>query len=196
MLTVLAVLGWVILAFVVMLVLIAFSQMHIRIILRSNERAQLMFELRLFSARLPSILRIAKILSAQESKPVTPAPEAIITRNRANGFRIRSALSRRFTAHLRDVPTVVVDTLSGIHLDRISLRAQVGLTDPADTGRLYGLLCPFKYAIVSDRLDVDMTPDFAKAGFEGNAELSLHFVPARLAWPTIRFASRVIMAPS
>ena len=67
-----------------------------------------------------------------------------------------------------------------VHVCRVVLR--VGLGDPAATGVLYGRLAPLaavRWALPA-RAVLIVTPDFDQAVFEGEGELALSLVPARL----------------
>ena len=196
MLTVLALVGWALLFLLVVMVLIIFSQIHLRIILRSHDKVQLLFELRLFSAGLPCILRITKTINPKDIPEVASDSTRSDKSKRSSWRRKGRHFTRGVARKIYDVPAVIGDTLSEIHLDRVVVRARIGLNDPAHTGQLCGALCPIMYGSSSDRFVIDVTPEFTTVGFAGDAELSFHFVPAKLAWPTVRFASFALVTPS
>lgn len=196
MLTILALVGWALLFLLVVIVLIIFSQIHLRITFRSHDRAQFLFELRLFSGSLPCILRIAKTFDAKDIPQAVSDSTRSDKSKRSSGRRRGRHLPRGVARQIRDVPAVIEDTLSVIHLDRVVVRGRIGLDDPADTGQLCGVLYPLMYGSTSDRFVIEVTPEFTTVGFEGDAELSFHFVPVRLAWPTVRLASFALVAPS
>lgn len=55
------------------------------------------------------------------------------------------------------------DTLRQIHVRQLYLRLILGLDDPADTGRLYGVLVPtLVQATRWSRLDLQVQPDFSR----------------------------------
>ena len=64
----------------------------------------------------------------------------------------------------------------------------VGLDDPADTGRLFGIVAP-AMAFVGPMLPgrVAIAPDFAHTGLAGRAEGELRIVPLRVLAPVASF---------
>jgi len=68
-----------------------------------------------------------------------------------------------------------------VRLDRLSVSLRIGLGDPADTGRLFGLLAPaVLWCGRWPRLDVGLEPDFALGAVTGRAEGVLRLYPARV----------------
>jgi hypothetical protein len=87
-------------------------------------------------------------------------------------------------------PALLRDTIAGVHLDRLEAQGRFGLADPAETGMLWGQLCPLLWAPPwrGGRVSLTIMPDFDRPGFSGEGQLALHLVPLRLAWPALRFA--------
>ncbi len=183
------ILGWLLLAILVLIIVVFVSPIHLVLAVEQQEQARFRFELRLFSRRLPRLIRVDRGFE-DISPPKPPAPEAKAdpSQQRRTRGRKRFRFSRdRVIAMIRDIPTAIGDTLRCIHFDWLRIRASVGFEDPADTGRLYGALCPFNQIFSGERFDICVTPDFDAARITGTAEAAFHFVPARLAWPTARF---------
>lgn len=111
-------------------------------------------------------------------------------RRRARG-RWLASRGPRMTAAL---PSLVAGLLRRIHLDRLTVDGTFGLADPADTGRLYGLLTPLIYACPSGSRSVSLRPDFSGPAVSGRAEASLRVVPGALAIPLLGFAWQVFVA--
>jgi hypothetical protein len=88
------------------------------------------------------------------------------------------------------LPALLRDTIAGVHLDRLEAQGRFGLADPAETGMLWGQLCPLLWAPPwrGGRVSLTIMPDFDRPGFSGEGQLALHLVPLRLAWPALRFA--------
>lgn len=72
---------------------------------------------------------------------------------------------------------------------RCSLAGDLGLGDPALTGRVYGLLAALE-AVAPKRLEVDLRPDFS-AGSRGACRLHLHLYLYRLLLLLCLFAFRI-----
>ncbi len=72
-----------------------------------------------------------------------------------------------------------------------SLRAQgrFGTGDPADTGRLFGRIQTVHPALyATDRVTVDIEPDFDRRVLVGEGAITLRVTPLRLAWVSMRYA--------
>jgi hypothetical protein len=64
-----------------------------------------------------------------------------------------------------------------VHWEDVSVRAQFGLEDPADTGTLYGALVPLLLAVDAHGLDVRCDPVFEGACLQGRAAATARVVP-------------------
>lgn len=187
----LAVLGWLLLALVVVILAVLLAPIHLRA-RADSATAEYLFELRLFSARLPRLVRIRGTFGATGRTAPEPAyPERPAGKPRKKRRRIR--LDPRRALH--EIPLLLTDTLKGIHIDLLRLDARIGLADPAETGQLYGMLCPLAFGLPSGRAEIEVIPDFSQPGFSGEGEISIHFTPARLAWPTLRTGFRLLVRP-
>jgi hypothetical protein len=92
-------------------------------------------------------------------------------------------------------PRLLVSLLRPFRLQRLAIDADVGLSDPADTGQLIGMLAPLIYAVPrSNVVDIAIRPDFSGARVEGDLEADFSFVPAALVPPLAAFAWRVLRA--
>ena len=91
-----------------------------------------------------------------------------------------------------EAPKFLSDILSAIHFDFLNLDVDFGLSDPADTGAVYGYLVPFIYgAPLPSRIMVSLRPDFNQARFAGELETVLHITPAAILPPAFRLAWQV-----
>lgn len=89
-------------------------------------------------------------------------------------------------------PELVMGFLRQIHFDRVVVDADIGLTNPADTGHLYGLLAPFIYAMpASSPISIMVRPDFEKVRFDGEIDAGGRVIPLTLVPSMARFAWRV-----
>lgn len=104
--------------------------------------------------------------------------------------------SRQTSARLIRVISVTSQLLAGllrpIHLRRLTVDADIGLADPADTGQLFGLLA----AVIHSRpptpaVSIAVRPDFAGLRGSGALDAELSFIPVAFVPPGIQFAWRV-----
>ena len=65
-------------------------------------------------------------------------------------------------------------------VDRLNVSGTFGLGDPARTGRAFGWLSAMHQ--VGDCCRIEVSPDFQRTIFEGEADLNVRFVMARLIW--------------
>lgn len=189
--TALAVLGWLLLALVAVILVIIVSPIHLRA-RADSAAAEYLFELRLFSARLPRLIRIRGTFGTTGRITPGPSSPAMSTGKQRDKPR-RTRLDARRA--LQEMPRLLADTLAGIHLDLLRLDARIGLADPAQTGQLFGMLCPLAFSLPPGRAEIAVTPDFGQPGLSGRGELAIHFTPARLAWPALRTGFRLFVRP-
>ena len=73
------------------------------------------------------------------------------------------------------------DLVGALHLRGVSLHARIGLGDPADTGRLWGLIGPLGVAVRQlARIDLRIDPVFVEPVLEFDAHGRCRLVPLRL----------------
>ncbi|NNK78141.1 MAG: DUF2953 domain-containing protein [Litoreibacter sp.] len=104
-------------------------------------------------------------------------------------------MTRRTRAILSGAPELIGGLLRRITIDRLSLDAEFGLGDPAETGHLYGIVTPVLFGIpaISSR-PVSLRPNFERATLSGDVNAQLSVIPATLARPLLRFAWHVFRA--
>lgn len=120
----------------------------------------------------------------------TSTPSKTPTRKKAGRPR-RARAARVATA----APRLVADMLRPVRLERLSIDADIGLDDPADTGHLFGLMA----ALTSSRpsapnVSVAIRPDFTVHRVAADLDARLSVVPAELIPPWVRFAWLVFRA--
>lgn len=89
-------------------------------------------------------------------------------------LRARRPLAGPLMNAVRALPTA-------FRLRRLRLDAVVGLADPGDTGRLFGMAHALAFA-APRTVDLSLTPDFANPGLHGRAEVRLHLRLHRLLY--------------
>ena len=80
-----------------------------------------------------------------------------------------------------------------IHVHDVVLRARVGLADPADTGRLWGLVGPA--SVAAEALPgscIEVSPDFDAEVFDLDGSGSVRFLPVALLGAVLAF----LLSPS
>lgn len=88
----------------------------------------------------------------------------------------------------RWVMRLIRRTARAIEVLRLTLEMRVGLDDPADTGRLFGIIGPVSLWINRfPKWEVGLDPDFDRATVSGRAEAVLTIHPARVAGAVLLF---------
>lgn len=86
----------------------------------------------------------------------------------------------RDAAFRRRVARLVRDSVAATDIRRMSVRARLGLGDPADTGRLWALLGPLSAAMQNvPRIEMQIDPEFMDPVFEFDLDCECMLVPLR-----------------
>jgi hypothetical protein len=99
----------------------------------------------------------------------------------------------RFPAWIRDravwrrAVKLMRSSLRGVTVRRLDADLTLGLTDPADTGRLFGALSPVMLLLRPRVPDIAIAPDFERAGLAGTAAGDVRVVPLRVLAPAAAF---------
>lgn len=90
------------------------------------------------------------------------------------------------------LPEFVKGLLRCIHIRSLSLDAEFGLNDPADTGYVYGMLTPIIYGNPwPRRATVSVRPVFGRALLIGVLDAKIDVTPITLAMPFLRLGWRI-----
>lgn len=86
------------------------------------------------------------------------------------------------------VVRLLSDLWGAIGKQDIALRLRLGLGDPADTGRLWGLLGPLAGLFANlKEVQVAIEPEFIAAAFELDGHARIRIVPLRIIVPVLAF---------
>jgi hypothetical protein len=180
---VLAALGWAALALVVLIV--AGLVLPVRLIVTAAAApAVLRVQVSLLGGAVPRIV-------LHDSRAAAPSGARPRRGRRRKREGAGSGARRRLGAVVLAVPRLAADLLHAIRVERARMTVRFGLDDPADTGTLFGALCPVLYT--AGRPDgLQLVPDFDGARLDAEGELTLSIIPAALIGPAIRFAATVL----
>ena len=142
-----------------------------------------------FSVRFPGAPRMQPPES--EAKPET-ARVGAKRAERASGATLLAAL--RQAAFRRRVYCLIEDLVRAVHLHHLRVRMQLGLGDPADTGRVWAFVGPLNALAQNLRnADVRIEPEFINPVFEFEVHGRFLLVPLQFLVLAIAF---VISPPS
>lgn len=94
---------------------------------------------------------------------------------------------------LKAAPRIISRVAAQIKIDAISAHIVFGLSDPAETGVLYGALIPF--TISTKASCVSLQPNYNDVILEGHGRLVVYFRPIALVLPVLSFTWAVFVAP-
>lgn len=94
-------------------------------------------------------------------------------------------------AVVQALPTLVRDIVHRVRLLKLHIDADYGLGDPAETGRLCGMLMPLQHAgRIPEYVSLNLRPDFTKPVVNGRLTVLFRVTMAELLVPITRFAWR------
>lgn len=86
------------------------------------------------------------------------------------------------------VTRLLRDLVHAVRVERVGLQAGFGFGSPAETGKVFGQLkAAFAWTHATDRIHVDIQPDFHSVGFEGGADVQLEARTWQLLRPLVVF---------
>lgn len=116
-------------------------------------------------------------------KPKKPRAKARRPQRKARGPRLKMR-GNAVAEFLR----LLGRLLEAVQIEKIRGDLVFGLGDPAETGQLYGQLCPLVYTTGGH---VHLRPDFEVACLSGAALAQLRVWPIGVIWPFVSFGWRV-----
>ena len=181
---VLQILLWLVVAVLVMLALLVSLPVYVQVSSQSDPVRRTTISLHPFGGVSPP-LRVFD--STRKRKKRTPKPKPKRTdrktskRGRAGGLSPRGNIVVEAVTLLRRV-------LGAFHIDALRVDAEFGLGDPAETGQVFGQLCPVIYGTGAN---VTLRPNFNEACLRGSAMARIKVTPIAVAWPFVGFGWRV-----
>lgn len=166
-----AALVWIVAALVAVLLAVLLLPWHVRV-RGTTAPLDLRVHLRLLGGYAPGIPIPLKAASDRG----TP---------RKDKTRKRRRKKRRRPRGLRDL---VLGLLAAFRLRRLRLTGRIGLSDPADTGIVWGLLTPFVYTLRGPGRRIDIAPDFSGPCLDLRGAGDLVIRPTRLLRAGLAFA--------
>lgn len=149
--------------------------------LEVRERFDFTIATQFFGGRSPLIV-IKKGYPAKAEKASSHKMRKFKRRKGQRIFRIER--SRLISA----LPNLIAGLLRSVHFERLTINAEVGFNDPADTGTFFGLMAPIIYAQQSPHISIEIGPEFyAQQNFSGSTRGVLSVVPIRLVFIGARF---------
>jgi hypothetical protein len=112
-------------------------------------------------------------------------------------YAMRGVALLRQPAFRRRIVRFMKDLLRAVHARDLYLRLRIGLGDPADTGRLWGLLGPIAGIAASlHSAEVRIEPEFTAPVLELESHGEFHLIPLQIIAIAITFAgpSAILLA--
>lgn len=172
-----SILLWVMVVFGLALVGMLVLPVRFRAHLRSAPALAYRLEVRALAGLAPTVVLVDSARPSRRRQRVN-APRK---RGRTKGPATRP---RVWTS----VPRLIRGLIGAICLEYLNIEAEIGLPDPADTGRVYGYLVPLEYgACGAPRCSVSVRPHFAGPLFAGEADAAARVAAISLVPPILRF---------
>ena len=160
-------------ASVALLALLA-TPVDIDLRLQSQQRPKVRVRARFLGGLLPPVL-----MTGPRKQKKRPAKKKTgqLRKSWSNTSAFPSAIGR-----------LIKELLRAVQIRNLSINAEFGLGDPAETGALFGSLVPLAYGTSGcSQIDLSLTPDFDHARLSGTFDATLRFVPVALLPPVARF---------
>lgn len=139
--------------------------------------------------RLLGGLTPAISFSSSGSRARIKKPQKLKKAKKANSQRSFMSVAHAISVTFRFLAAL----LRTVHVDRLSIAADVGLVDPADTGQLFGMMTAAVHAMPSKQnILIVIRPHFVEQHASGRLDVELSFVPLFLIPPSIRFVWRMV----
>ena len=172
---------WLVLVMLVVVFLAVVTPVLVRVHLTTSPQLSYRVELRALAGLAPRI-RLAGLMGKSGVMQTQPKSGKPKHRSMPNFRRGNGTAFRRISLFL-------IDILHRIHLIELHVDAVFGLGDPADTGQVYGLLMPLRYAgPVPQSVSLELRPDFTKTCLSGHLTTVFRVTLAALCVPIIGFA--------
>jgi hypothetical protein len=178
-----------VLAFLLTLLLILFAVMTVPVDLNFTVQRDIKFQGSASIGWLFGLVRIplqsgnAKTRDARKSKH----KKNVRSHHKPKGWHVGAML--RSQGFLSRLIRLMNRLRACIHIRQLRLMVRLGLDDPADTGRLWGIIGPLTLTIpVPARADVAIQPEFSGAIFQVDGEGALRIVPIVIIGSLIGFA--------
>ena len=168
---------YLLLAIVAVLILALVMPLRIELVVTKNDAWHLSGALRPFGRFGPRIA-MSKDVDVVEATPKAK-PEK---RKKRGGWK------RKPQRIVSSAVQLVRDIIHCIRLNAATCDLTFGLGDPCDTGQAFGFMTPLIYGTsASDRVCLNVVPDFDRAVFTGRMAVDFSFVPVALLAPVARF---------
>lgn len=191
---------WILLALLAAILLVLATPLRLEVALRRERDVHFRLAVQLLGGMTPMIRVVDTSLSADTvaksdevdtAQPAMDVPEASKPL-KSEAPKTRRNRRRRFLRALDAAPALAHDLLAPLDIEHIKLDADFGLGDPAETGQIYGLLCPLLFALrLPEGSVIRLRPDFSRARFDGVVEACVRFTPLAFIPPLIVFAWRI-----
>ena len=176
----LSIILWLLLGLLILVGVALITPVFVRIDLTTSPRFTYRVEICALTQTAP---RLALVEGPHKGPVSDSSPKPTKARPRKKGPR-----GRIHGSVIRAVPQLIQGILSQIHLKELKVDANIGLGDPADTGRLCGILMPLRYTVpMPESVSVDLRPNFTRTCLNGSLAAVVRVTAVTLLVPLTRF---------
>lgn len=179
-----AILFWLLVGLLFLIALALVTPIFVRVHLATLPRLAYQIELRPFAGMAPCFRLGSGPQDGAKAKP----------RQREGPPKRRKSSKVGFpnSAMVKAAPSLIKGLLRRIKLVELEIDADFGLGDPAETGRLCGVVMPLQHTgLLSQKVTLNLRPDFGQAILNGSLTAVIHVTVAALFVPVLQAAWRV-----
>jgi len=179
----LGILVWGLAAVIGAVILVLIAPLHLRLVLASQPRLRYQLTLRPLGAMVPAITL------ADSRRPRKPKVDRKTAKKpKRPGRRWLSANK----SQIATLPQTLSRVLAAIQIEELSLNAEFGTGDPAETGALYGQMTPLIYGATGlPAMAVALRPNFDTACLNGTCSAQIRLTLLGILAPLGGFLWRV-----
>jgi hypothetical protein len=179
---------WLLLVILLLVGLAVILPVLLRVQMSTSPHFSYRVEMRLWGGLAPRLTLAKGPRRRTGAKPAPkPAPKPAAPRKHR-----MPRLGRVHGSMAHAAPDLILGVLGCIHLQELTIDAEFGLGDPADTGRLCGLVMPLNHAApLPASVSLHLRPDFTKTCLNGSLSAVMRLTLAALLVPIAGFAWRV-----
>jgi hypothetical protein len=174
---------WFLLALLVLVALALMTPVLVQVQLTTSPQLAYRFEIRAFAGLAPRLQ-----LTGGPRKDTIHTPKSKTAKPKRRKKTRRKNVQ---SSVVQAVPQLIRGLFHRLHLTELSIDADYGLGDPAETGQLSGMLMPLQYACpLPASVSLNLRPDFTQRCLNGSLTAAVRFTAAALLIPVAQFAWR------
>lgn len=181
---------WGMLGLFLLILLLLATPLRITSRLQSGSERTIVITVRAFGGLSPQLV----VFDSANKKQKSPTERKNKPSPRIKGWSLEIGKLRRI---VRTTPNFLVSLIRTLRIEKLSVDAEFGLGDPADTGEAYGMLAPFIFNIPDNKkYRIKLFPNFDQKGVWGDALIAIRVTPFVVIIQIAEAMWRILAPPS